>query len=118
MILGSSGKNIYPEEIESILNNRFMVMESLVIDRDAKLIALIYPDSDAMEKAGVSMEQLPETFKGYIHDLNHHLPKYVRVNDFEIVNSEFDKTPKRSIKLWNVLGEISPTLLGEASSIR
>lgn len=98
MILGSSGKNIYPEEIESILNNRFMVMESLVIDRNEKLIALIYPDSDAMEKAGVTKEHLPETFKAYLHDLNHHLPKYMRVADFEIVETEFEKTPKRSIK--------------------
>ena len=98
MILGASGKNIYPEEIESILNNRFMVMESLVIERDERLIALIYPDNDAMEKAGVTKEHLPGILKGYIHDLNHHLPKYIRVADFEIVSSEFEKTPKRSIK--------------------
>jgi long-chain acyl-CoA synthetase len=98
MILGPSGKNIYPEEIESILNNRFMVMESLVIERDEKLIALIYPDYDAMEKAGHAKEELPEIFKGYIHDLNHHMPKYIRISDFEIVASEFEKTPKRSIK--------------------
>ena len=100
MILGPSGKNIYPEEIESILNNRFMVMESLVIDRADKLIVLIFPDADAMEKAGITKEQLPETFKSYIHDLNHHLPKYIRVVDFEIVSSEFEKTPKRSIKRY------------------
>ncbi|MEI7500335.1 MAG: AMP-binding protein [Bacteroidota bacterium] len=98
MILGPSGKNIYPEEIEAILNNRFMVMESLVIERDDKLLALIYPDFDALEKAGATREQLPEIFKGYIHDLNHRLPKYIRVADFEIVTSEFEKTPKRSIK--------------------
>jgi len=98
MILGPSGKNIYPEEIEAVLNNRFMVMESLVIERDDKLIALIYPDFDAMEKAGVAREQLPEVFKGYIHDLNHRMPKYIRIADFEIVPAEFEKTPKRSIK--------------------
>ena len=98
MILGPSGKNIYPEEIESVLNNRFLVMESLVIERDDKLIALIYPDYDAVEKAGVSKEQLPEMFKAYIHDLNHHMPKYIRIADFEIVAAEFEKTPKRSIK--------------------
>jgi len=98
MILGPSGKNIYPEEIESVLNNRFLVMESLVIEREDKLIALIYPDYDAMEKAGHSKEELPEIFKSYIHDLNHHMPKYIRIADFEIVASEFEKTPKRSIK--------------------
>jgi len=98
MILGPSGKNIYPEEIESILNNRFLVMESLVIERGEKLVALIYPDADAMGKAGVTKEQLPNLFKAYIHDLHHHLPKYIRIADFEIVSAEFEKTPKRSIK--------------------
>lgn len=98
MILGPSGKNIYPEEIEARLNNRFMVMESLVIERDNKLIALIYPDSDAMGKAGISHEQLPGVFKTYLNELNHYLPKYSRVSDFEIVSTEFEKTPKRSIR--------------------
>jgi len=98
MILGPSGKNIYPEEIESMLNNRFMVMESLVIERDNKLIALIYPDYDAMEKAGHKKDELDMIFKGYIHDLNHHLPKYIRVADHTIVPVEFEKTPKKSIK--------------------
>jgi long-chain acyl-CoA synthetase len=98
MILGPSGKNIYPEEIESVLNNRFLVMESLVIEREDKLIALIYPDYDAVEKAGVTKEQLPDMYKAYIHDLNHHMPKYIRIADFEVVASEFEKTPKRSIK--------------------
>jgi long-chain acyl-CoA synthetase len=98
MILGPSGKNIYPEEIESILNNRFLVMESLIIERDHLLTAVIFPDADAMEKAGVTRERLPEIFKGYLHDLNHRLPKYMFVTGFEITESEFEKTPKRSIK--------------------
>lgn len=98
MILGPSGKNIYPDEIESILNNRFLVMESLIIERDQVLKAMIFPDADAMEKAGVTKERLPGIFKGYIHDLNHRLPKYIHIAGFEIVESEFEKTPKRSIK--------------------
>ncbi len=98
MILGPSGKNIYPEEIESILNNRFLVMESLIIERDQGLTALIFPDADAMGRAGVTKEKLPEIFSGYIHDLNHRLPKYINVAGFEIAESEFEKTPKRSIK--------------------
>ncbi|MCX6286754.1 MAG: AMP-binding protein [Bacteroidetes bacterium] len=98
MILGPSGKNIYPEELESHLNNRFMVMESLVLERDEKLVALIYPDYDAVEKAGHTREELDKIFKGYIHDLNHHVPKYMMVSGFEIHPSEFEKTPKRSIK--------------------
>jgi long-chain acyl-CoA synthetase len=100
MILGPSGKNIYPEEIESILNNRFLVMESLIIERDHLLTAVIFPDADAMEKAGVTKERLPEIFKGYLHDLNHRLPKYMFVTGFEITESEFEKTPKRSIKRY------------------
>jgi long-chain acyl-CoA synthetase len=98
MILGPSGKNIYPEELESILNNRFMVMESLVIERGDQLVALMYPDKDAMEKAGVTAEQLPDVFKAYLHDLNHRVPKYMSVGSYEIVATEFEKTPKRSIK--------------------
>jgi len=98
MILGPSGKNIYPEEIESILNNRFLVMESLIIEREQSLIALIFPDADAMDRAGVTKEKLPEIFKGYIHDLKHRLPKYIHITGFEIAESEFEKTPKRSIK--------------------
>jgi long-chain acyl-CoA synthetase len=98
MILGPSGKNIYPEEIESILNNRFLVMESLIIEREKSLIALIFPDADAMDRAGVTKEKLPEIFTGYIHDLKHRLPKYIHVTGFEIAESEFEKTPKRSIK--------------------
>ena len=81
-----------------MLNNRFMVMESLVIERENKLIALICPDPDAMETAGYTREQLPHVFKEYIHDLNHHVPKYMRIADFEIAQAEFEKTPKRSIK--------------------
>ncbi|MFZ4520546.1 MAG: AMP-binding protein [Bacteroidales bacterium] len=98
MILGPSGKNIYPEEIESVLNNRYMVMESLVVERNEKLVALIFPDFDAMEKAGHKKEELDGIFKGYIHDLHHHMPKYIRIAEFEIVPAEFEKTPKKSIK--------------------
>ncbi len=100
MILGPSGKNIYPEEIESVLNNRFMVMESLIIERDEKLLALICPDYDAVEKAGHTREELDTIFKGYIHDLNHRLPKYINIAGFEITPAEFEKTPKRSIKRY------------------
>ena len=98
MILGPSGKNIYPEEIESVLNNRFLVQESLVIERDHKLIALIYPDFDALEKSGHTKDELDHIFKGYVHDLKHHFPHYIRVSGFEIVEAEFEKTPKRSIR--------------------
>ncbi len=98
MILTAAGKNIYPEEIESFLNNRFMVSESVVVDRNSKLIALICPDKDAMKKAGVTDETLPEVFKKYIKETNDRLPGYMNLSTFEIHPEEFAKTPKRSIK--------------------
>jgi len=98
VLLGPSGQNIYPEELESILNNRSLVLESLIVKRDEHLVALIVPDPDAMAKDGISADQLPDIFKGYVHDLNHEVPKYMRVADFEIRQSEFEKTPKRNPK--------------------
>ena len=73
-------------------------MESLVTERDNKLVALIYPDVEAMQTAGCTTDQLPHVFREYIRELNHHIPKYMRVSDFEVVSTEFEKTPKRSIK--------------------
>jgi long-chain acyl-CoA synthetase len=98
MLLGPSGQNIYPEELESILNNMPLIMESLVVQRDEQLVAMIFPDSESMEKAGVKEDQLPDIFKHYLHELNHHVPKYMRVADFEIRSAEFEKTPKRNPK--------------------
>jgi long-chain acyl-CoA synthetase len=100
MILGPTGQNIYPEELESILNNRFMVMESVIIARNHKLVALIYPDQEAMEKAGVTKDHLPEILGKYLKDLNHRVPKYMELADYEIRDTEFEKTPKRSIKRY------------------
>lgn len=98
MILGPNGQNIYPEELESRLNNRFMVMESLVTNQSHKLVALIYPDTEAMVKAGIMKEHLSEILKKYIDDLNKEVPKFMQISDFEIQQTEFEKTPKRSIK--------------------
>jgi len=98
MLLGPSGQNIYPEELESVLNNLPVIMESLVVQRNDQLVALIVPDADAVKNAGISEEHLPDVIKGYIHDLNHQVPKYMRVADFEIRKTEFEKTPKRNPK--------------------
>ena len=98
MILTSSGKNIYPEEIESQLNNRFMVTESVVVDRKSKLIALIYPDMDAVKRAGLKEEDLPKVLSKYIKESNDRLPAYMNLAGYEIHPEEFEKTPKRSIK--------------------
>ncbi len=100
MILGANGKNIYPEEIEALLNNYFGVSESLVISKNGKLVALIYPDFDAIEKSHPPIEDINKLFQHHIKDLNHRLPAYMNISDFIIYQTEFEKTPKRSIKRY------------------
>ncbi len=98
MILGASGKNIYPEEIESKLNNLKLVNECLVVGREGKIVALIYPDYDICKKQNIQENELPEIFDEYKKDINNHLPAFMKINKIELRNSEFEKTPKKSIK--------------------
>ncbi len=100
MILGPSGQNIYPEEIESILNNLPYVVESLVVEDKSSLIALIYPDFDQANEEGLSEEQLLEKLQEDIQIANIELPNYCKLAGVEIVPEEFEKTPKRSIKRY------------------
>ncbi|MCH4155489.1 MAG: AMP-binding protein [Muribaculaceae bacterium] len=98
MILTSNGQNIYPEDIEAKLNNMPFVMESLIVERDDKLVALVYPDYDAMDATGLTRDQLPETMEQIRKELNSLVAPYEKVSAIQIVVNEFDKTPKRSIK--------------------
>jgi long-chain acyl-CoA synthetase len=98
VIIGSNGKNIYPEEIEAQFNNKYLVAESLVIQRNEKLAVLIYPDFEEMEKAGLKEDGLEVLFDHHLKTVNHHLPVFMNVSRFEISQNEFQKTPKRSIK--------------------
>lgn len=98
MILGGSGQNIYPEEIEQLLNNADHVLESLIVERDGKLVALIYPDYEFMTKHHINENDLPSLLKTVTQNLNSKLPKYSQIADYEIQKQEFEKTPKRSIK--------------------
>ncbi|MCA1756328.1 MAG: AMP-binding protein [Bacteroidales bacterium] len=98
MLLGPSGKNIYPEEIESMINNQDYVGESVVISEEDKLVALIYPDSEQMKKEGITEEQLPEIYETIRKMLNERLPSYMNVSRFRIHKEEFVKTPKRNVK--------------------
>jgi len=98
MILGPSGKNIYPEEVEAVINNKNYITESLVISVDNKLVALIYPDSEMMKKDNVSEEQLPAILEEIRKEVNDRLPEFMSVSKFKIHPEEFAKTPKRSIK--------------------
>jgi long-chain acyl-CoA synthetase len=98
VLIGSNGKNIYPEEIESHFNNKFLVAESLVVQRNDKLVVLINPDYEEMEKAGLKEEALNELFGHHLKTVNHHMPGFMQVSRYEIHPKEFQKTPKRSIK--------------------
>ncbi len=95
MILGPSGQNIYPEEIEQKLNNLPYVVESVVIDDHGKLVALVYPDFDAIKKDDKDVDiVMDEDLK----KLNPMLPAYSKISEIRVVDKEFEKTPKRSIK--------------------
>lgn len=100
MILGPSGQNIYPEEIEQPLNNMPYVAESLIVDKGGKLMALIYPDFENATRQGLSMEQIGEQMRKNIDALNETLPSYSKISDYKLFSEEFEKTPKRSIKRY------------------
>jgi long-chain acyl-CoA synthetase len=98
MILGPSGKNIYPEEIEAVINNKDYIVESVVISVDNKLTALIFPDYEMMKRDNISEEQLLEYLDKTKKEINERLPEFMAVSKFRIHPEEFAKTPKRSIK--------------------
>lgn len=98
MILGPSGKNIYPEEIESVINNKDYIVESVVISEDNKLIGLIFPDYELMKRNNISEEQLLTILDKTRNEVNERLPDFMAVSKLRIHKEEFTKTPKRSIK--------------------
>jgi long-chain acyl-CoA synthetase len=100
MILGASGKNIYPEEIESKLDNLAFVSECLVVGRDNKIIALIYPDYEKLKKRNIEATDYEKIINRYKDKVNEHLPKYMNINKVVIREEEFEKTPKKSIKRY------------------
>ena len=98
MILRPNGQNIYPEEIEAKLDNMPYVGESVVLEREGKLVALIYPDTEAVENDNISPEELRRYMDANLAELNRVVAAYERVASYEFVDREFEKTPKRSIK--------------------
>jgi long-chain acyl-CoA synthetase len=100
MILGPSGQNIYPEEIEQKINNLPYVSESLVVDNNGRLTALIYPDFENASKAGVEASAIEQMMNDNIKQLNSELPGYSQIAAVKIQHEEFEKTPKRSIKRY------------------
>ena len=100
MILGPSGQNIYPEEIESKLNTMLYVIESVVAERSGKIIAMVYPDQEVVKSGQITREDLEEQMEKNRINLNNRLPKYMQVTSVELVAQEFEKTPKKSIKRY------------------
>jgi len=98
IILGPNGQNIYPEEIESSINNMSYVNESLVIMEDNKLVALVYPDFEKAAAEGLPDSAMDATMEAMRAQINLDLPKYCQIARVRIVSEEFEKTPKKSIK--------------------
>ena len=95
MILSANGQNIYPEEIEAVVNNQPYVIESVVISRGVKIVALVYMDMDKFKAEGVDLEEYKKTM---INEVNKSMPVYSKVGLVEIMDKPFEKTPKMSIK--------------------
>ena len=98
MILSASGQNVYPEEIEDKFNSLPLVMESIVISRGNKIVALVVPDMDAFKRLEGNTKSINELMDEYLKQVNTELPAYSKVNLLELRDEPFEKTPKRSIK--------------------
>ncbi|MDY3783213.1 MAG: AMP-binding protein [Candidatus Cryptobacteroides sp.] len=100
MILGPSGQNIYPEELEAVINTYSYVVESLVIENDGGLTALIYPDYRQGEADGMNAEALEAKLRSFLPDINKNLPNYAHIKKIEFMPEDFERTPKKSIKRY------------------
>ena len=100
MILSSNGQNIYPEEIEAKLNNLPFVLESLIVEREGKLVGLVYPDYDMVDNTGIRHADLPAIMEQNRKDLNKLLAPYEAITSIVLYPTEFEKTPKKSIKRY------------------
>jgi len=100
MILSATGQNIYPEEIESKLNNMPYVSESLVLERGKGLSAIVYPDYEQMDRDKLSVQDLGPVMENVRQDLNKLVAPYERIESIQLIPNEFEKTPKRSIKRY------------------
>ena len=100
MVLGPSGQNIYPEELEAVINNVTYVVESLVVEDKVGLTALIYPDYHQAEMDGMSGEELEKRLTDGLPEINRLLPAYAQIRKMEFMPEDFERTPKRSIKRY------------------
>ena len=100
MILGPSGQNIYPEEVEAVLDTRPYVLESLVIEDNGGLTALIYPDFDTAAKEGMNQAAFIKYIEDTLPEVNKELPNYAKLKKIEVMSEAFERTPKKSIKRY------------------
>ena len=100
MILGPSGQNIYPEEVETALNSQPYVVDSLVIEDDGGLTALIYPDFQQGAKDGMQQSEFVKFIEGMLPEWNKELPNYAKLKKIEVMSEDFERTPKKSIKRY------------------
>ena len=100
MILGPSGQNIYPEEVETVINSQPYVVDSLVVEDDGGLTALIYPDFQQGAKDGMSQDKFIKYMEDTLPELNKELPNYARLKKIEVMSEDFERTPKKSIKRY------------------
>ena len=100
MLLSANGQNIYPEEIEDKINSMPMVVESVVVQREDKLVALVYPDFDEAKNIGFSREDLQNIMEQNKTEINASMPAYSKITAMVIQDEEFEKTPKKSIKRY------------------
>lgn len=98
MLLGANGQNVYPEEIEAVVNELPYVVESLVIQEGEKFIALIYPDYDTLKEDGIN--DIPAKMEELRKTLNSKIPAYEHISEIRLMQEEFEKTPKKSIKRY------------------
>ena len=100
MLLGANGQNIYPEEIEDKINSMPMVVESVVVQREDKLVALVHPDFEESKNMGFSREDLESIMEQNKTEINASMPAYSKISSIVIQDEEFEKTPKKSIKRY------------------
>ena len=100
MILGPSGQNIYPEEVETVINSQPYVVDSLVVEDDGGLTALIYPDFPQGARDGMNQDTFVKFIEGTLSDLNKELPNYAKLKKIEVMSEDFERTPKKSIKRY------------------
>ena len=100
MLLGANGQNVYPEEIEDKLNSMPLISESLIVQRGDKLVALVHPDVEEVKEMDLSQEELESAMEQNRQQLNEQLPVYSKLQAFELLEEEFQKTPKKSIKRY------------------